>query len=213
MKEWSFDWEHAVKIPNPNYDPNKPRSKEYLEETARCLELKLYYFSLPLHERTVKAVQTHFKYKSDRQIRLAKKKYHWDDTEKEEQEYYAWLSQTTLKEAQDALLETIQSEVKEEIKLIRFALMDLSVKLGFIPHPQTKVKEQDPEIDYIKGINAYKSLVSSLKGLRAMAYRAVGLADKLNAPQTTRIINDEPLQDLSEFVEDKEKQDEIFNDI
>ena len=32
-------------------------------------------------------------------------------------------------------------------------------------------------------------------------------------PDATRIINDEPLQDLSEFVEDKEKQDEIFNDI
>jgi len=213
MKDWSFDWEHAVEIPNPNYDENKPRSKKVLTETAKCLELKLYYFSLPLHKRTKKTVAEHFNYKNDSVVRRAAKKYHWDDTEKEEQEYYAWLSQTTLKEAQDALLETIQSEVKEEIKLIRFALMDLSVKLGFIPHPQTKVKEQDPEIDYIKGINAYKSLVSSLKGLRAMAYRAVGLADKLNAPQTTRIINDEPLQDLSEFVEDKEKQDEIFNDI
>lgn len=201
--EWTMDWEHEVYIITPKGQRRK--------ETAKCLEVRFYYQDLG-PQRTLQAVADHFDISVQR-VHEIKEKYDWDRIIKEMNEYNSWLSQITLKEAQDALLTDIQSEVKEEIKLIRFAISDLSVKLGFIADPVTGIKEPDESIDYVKGLKAYKSLVSSLKDLRAMAYRAVGLADKLNAPQTTRIINDDPKQDLSEFVEDKELQDEILNDI
>lgn len=190
MTEWSMNWEHPVKIPNPNYDKSKPRSPKKLTETGNCFEKRQYYQNLG-PKRTKHAVAEKYNI-SDQRVGEMAEKYGWDDIIIEMESYYAWLSHITLKEAQDTLLETIQSEVKEEIRVIRFAIMDLSVRLGFIPDPETRVKKPDKNLDYLKAITSYKSLVSSLKELRAMAYRAVGLADKLNAPQT--IIQDGELE-------------------
>ena len=190
MTGWSMDWEHRVRIPNPKYNKNNPRSRKTLLETPECFEKRQYYQDLG-SKRTKAAVAEHFNI-SDTRVREIAKKYGWDDIIIEMESYYAWVSHITLKEAQDTLLETIQSEVKEEIRVIRFAIMDLSVRLGFIPDPETKVKKPDKNLDYLKAITSYKNLVSSLKELRAMAYRAVGLADKLNAPQT--IIQDGELE-------------------
>lgn len=182
--EWSMDWEHRVRIPNPNYDPNKPRSRKELLETGECFEKRQYYQNLG-PKRTYTAVADHFNISVQRVSEIADK-YGWEDIITEMESYHAWLSQITLKEAQEKLLEDTQNEVKEEIRLIRYALNDLSIRLGFIPNPKTKVKEPDLNINYLKGLKTYKNLVSSLKDLRSMAYRSVGLADKLNAPQTVK---------------------------
>ena len=201
-KEWSFDWEHEVYITTPGGQRRK--------ETSKCYEVRMYYQNLG-PTRTQSQTAKHFNLTQQRVSEIAIK-YGWDDIISEMNEYYSWLSHITLKEAQDNFLEQTQSEVKEELQWLRLAIKDLSIKLGFIPNPDTGKKEPDESVDYIKGLKAYKNLVSSLKDLRSMAYRAVGLADKLNAPQTTHIVNNNPIQDLSEFVEDKSLQDEILND-
>ena len=182
MTDWSMDWEHPIKIPNPNYDKNKPRSRKELTETGECFEKRQYYQNLG-PKRTHQAVADHFGISQQRVSTIADK-YGWESIIIEMDSYYAWLSQISLKEAQDELLETIQSEVKEEIEIIRAALKDLSVRLGFIEDSETGVKKVDESLNYLKGLSTYKNLVSSLKELRSMAYRAVGLSDKINAPQT-----------------------------
>lgn len=95
-------------------------------------------------------------------------------------------------------MEQTQKETDEEIKLLRIAIADLSIKLGFIEDPKTGEKSLDSDIDYIKGLKAYNSLIASLRSVRAMRYRVLEQPDKRNDKQEIETIDDTP-KPLSEI--------------
>ena len=169
---YEYDWRHPIKVPNENNKSGISVEKGSFEWFKYWLETGCTYQEIADKFHTSKSTV----------VNIAKL-FKWDERKSNKEDYISRQREKQIIIDYADFLEQTQRETDEEIQLIRVAILDLSVKLGFMEHPDTNEKRRDDDIDYIKGLKAYGSLINALKELRAMRYRSLEQPDKRNDKQ------------------------------
>lgn len=173
---YEYDWRHPITVPNEKNKSGCSVEKGSFKWFKYWLENGCTYQEIADHFHTSKST-----------VANIAKLFKWDERKSNKEDYISRQREKQIISDYADFLEQTQEETDEEIQLIRAAILDLSIKLGVKENPETGEKEPDYDIDYVKGIKAYSSLVNSLGRLRAMRYRSLEQPDKRTDKQETEI--------------------------
>lgn len=166
---YEYDWRHPITVPNEKNKSGISVEKGSFEWFKYWLEKGCTYQEIADHFHTSKST-----------VANIAKLFKWDERKSNKEDYISRQREKQIIIDYADFLEQTQKETAEEIKLIRAAIMDLSVKL-----------KRMHDIDYINGLKAYGPLIKALKELRAMRYRSLEQPDKRNDKQEI-VKNDTP---------------------
>lgn len=173
---YEYDWRHPITVPNKNNKSGCSVEKGSFKWFQYWLKNGCTYQKVANEYNTAKST-----------VATIAKLFKWDERKSNRDDFISRQREKQIISDYADFLEQTQEETDEEIQLIRAAMLDLSIKLGFKENPETGEKEPDSEIDYVQGIKAYGSLVNSLGRLRAMRYRSLEQPDKRTDKQETEI--------------------------
>lgn len=194
MKEWTYDWEHKIKITTPQ---GKQKT-----ETNKCFE----YFNCFKRIKSIVKTAEHFG-KNPGYMQQVATKYEWQRRVSEMMEYETHIKDKELREQQTDLVATIKNETDEDNKALRKAEQDILVQLGYIKDPVTKEFKPNHDVSKIRLIETLTSIQKALSNNRRDMYRAVGLPDKLNDKQVheAEVVNTGVFELNHDFENEEEK--------